>query len=719
MKSINLTLTALLLLFQIAVFSQTFPNDLTILNPKKQWQKQKGSIKAATLSVHPKGVYAECGLYLTFSDQGIPNPYFTDDSLEVVLQFKLPEGSIIHNSWLWIDDNIAEGIVMDRWTASQIYEGIVSRNNDPSILTTDPSVPNKYQIRIYPLLKGKTRKIKITYLVPMQRSKASYAAKIPADILLSSKTTCPKISVRVWPDGEWDGIASPNINGTPFVEISNNNDEVWEAELLPAAYSQTNIVEFPPVLQNGIYLNVVHDAGDDEGVYQLVVSPSLISPQLPRTRLVVAFDYQNQLNEPPLSTWLTSAKNYLKSTLSPTDSFNLVFASLFPHPYSDHWLPADDATIDQVFNDLSSSQNNYSQFVQVIGTALNFIKSSSGGYGELMVLSNTVPFTSVNTANSFVDDVIDFVGEDRITINGLTLLKTQAHNTGFLVNGVFYQSATYPLSLLSAQTGGLHATFSATAPTVEQLFQLGFSTIGPRISNFELYTTLENGICYSRYSVNSNQNQAFLLNQDYAQIGKFKGNGNFKFTMTGEVNDQIVSLTGVVNTANMVQGDTLNREAWAGLHVNALENQPYNSLIPPLVISTSISERVLSRYTAFLCLENPSTYCDECIDESLYGTDTKDLLSDSLVLVSPNPFSDQVSIHVSGIPANAGHTTLEIFDLNGRIVQVLNMQTNGDTAYTTWDGLQYNGQSAASGIYLAVVTNRLMQKAVKLVKVSP
>lgn len=47
------------------------------------------------------------------------------------------------------------------------------------------------------------------------------------------------------------------------------------------------------------------------------------------------------------------------------------------------------------------------------------------------------------------------------------------------------------------------------------------------------------------------------------------------------------------------------------------------------------------------------------------------------------------------MPSN---TTLEIFDLNGRIVQVLNMQTNGDTAYTTWDGLQYNGQSAASGI---------------------
>ncbi|MCC6283395.1 MAG: hypothetical protein IT262_22510 [Saprospiraceae bacterium] len=52
----------------------------------------------------------ECGLYLTFSARSVTFGTY-GDSLEVVLNFTLPEGSFMHDSWLWVgDDMINAGI---------------------------------------------------------------------------------------------------------------------------------------------------------------------------------------------------------------------------------------------------------------------------------------------------------------------------------------------------------------------------------------------------------------------------------------------------------------------------------------------------------------------------------------------------------------------------------------------------------------------------------
>jgi Ca-activated chloride channel family protein len=82
-----------------------------------------GTIEEATLSVSPKGLFMEYGLYLTFSAR-ITN-FNQNDSVEVVLDFELPQNAIVTDSWLWIGEDISKAIIMDRWSASSIYEDIV------------------------------------------------------------------------------------------------------------------------------------------------------------------------------------------------------------------------------------------------------------------------------------------------------------------------------------------------------------------------------------------------------------------------------------------------------------------------------------------------------------------------------------------------------------------------------------------------------------------
>ena len=145
---------------------------LNVRNPRS-WTSMQGTIEEAVISIKPKGIYMEIGLYLTFSARGWNHS--PNDSLEVEFYFDLPENSIVSDSWLWIDDEIIRGEIMDKWTASQIYENIVRRRRDPSILYK--RYGDSYELRIYPMLASESRKVKITYLVPTQWSATNVVAR--------------------------------------------------------------------------------------------------------------------------------------------------------------------------------------------------------------------------------------------------------------------------------------------------------------------------------------------------------------------------------------------------------------------------------------------------------------------------------------------------------------------------------------------------------------
>jgi hypothetical protein len=160
-------------------------------------------------------LYAECGLYLTFSERTLSNS-FTDDSLEIVLNFQLPEAAIVHDSWLWIDDEIAVARIMDRWTAGQIYEEIVGRRSDPSILFKNG--PTQYSLRIYPLKKGQTRRVKITYLMPMSWNHRNAILELPTAILGTSRFNVSELKIVVWSGEQWEDPTLAGISGYEFTE---------------------------------------------------------------------------------------------------------------------------------------------------------------------------------------------------------------------------------------------------------------------------------------------------------------------------------------------------------------------------------------------------------------------------------------------------------------------------------------------------------------------
>jgi hypothetical protein len=105
--------------------STTYGYDqLRIQHPQQTWRSGQGTIDEAIISIRPQGIYMEYGLYLTFSARDLN--FTAADSVEVQFFFDLPPEAIVHDLWLWVDDQIVRALILDRWTASSIYENIIN-----------------------------------------------------------------------------------------------------------------------------------------------------------------------------------------------------------------------------------------------------------------------------------------------------------------------------------------------------------------------------------------------------------------------------------------------------------------------------------------------------------------------------------------------------------------------------------------------------------------
>lgn len=74
-----------------------------------------------------------------------------------------------------------------------------------------------------------------------------------------------------------------------------------------------------------------------------------------------------------------------------------------------------------------------------------------------------------------------------------------------------------------------------------------------------------------------------------------------------------------------------------------------------------------------------------------------------ILLASPNPFSGSVFLQLSWQGASAGVLEAGIYDINGRLVRVLEPQVLSEgSASMQWDGMGQDGKEVSSGIYFAV-----------------
>lgn len=117
---------------------------------------------------------------------GSPPPN-NPNTLEITGNFYLPKQAVLTGVLIWDGDNILKGKLKSKTEARSQYEEVVDRNTSPPPRPRDPIIIEKandargwnnvsqefaymgyYRFNIYPVSWGKTRKIRIRYLCPIQ-----------------------------------------------------------------------------------------------------------------------------------------------------------------------------------------------------------------------------------------------------------------------------------------------------------------------------------------------------------------------------------------------------------------------------------------------------------------------------------------------------------------------------------------------------------------------
>lgn len=700
MKTILLT-TALILLGTIG-YSQY----LTIEDPQ-DWRRGQGTIEETKITYEPKGLFTEVNWEITFSAKGLEE--FTEkDTVEVVYYFKLPEGAVVTDSWLWFNDSILTALIIDRWSANQVYENIVNRRKDPSILYKNWG--NDYELRIFPMAAKESRKVRLTFLIPTNWTEKKVESYFPAENLMVSKYPSKNVDVYANLTSEWK---NPVISGAGniILDAENGEDFTHHIKIDFKQLSRNQKFEVSSPMKDGIYLNFYENG--DEKFYQLALFPGEgMDIQKPQ-RVLFLVDYQSDNTSISQKELLGTLKSELPDLLNEKDSFNILFYDLELQKMAGDWVSGDSTMIVQAIDGLGDDPFvSYGNLPSLLASGVELAQANSET--KIILLANSNKLDNVEAANQLIDDLLELMNPViPIYIGDFQNMNFQydwINNTTYTGNEYFYRN-------LAKLTGGdyIHLFNNGTfSQSINEIYQLATNINGL----IDIHTSLDNGFCYGRYIL-SNENLNILSNI-YLETGRFSGDFPFEVEVSGLYSEEIFTKDYSVAKDEAIQSDSLTEIFWYGNEIMKLENtNDYYSVIND-IIDMSIDKRILSNYTAFLCLEpGMMGELDEVDEKDVITGEWRQTTDDIAISVEtiktqtfnvsvyPNPFTDKINIEVS-VPENVSieNCQMEIYDLFGKRIKVFNPeQFNGNSEIkVVWDATDIAGSNVPKGTYIFICT---------------
>jgi hypothetical protein len=668
------------------IFYTLAQNSLSVSDPRTWSKYGRGKIEESTISVTPKGIYSEVNMYFTFSSNATS---FTsvNDTLEVVFNFSLPAGSLVTDSWLWVDTAIVRADIVDRWTATAIYEGIVKRRKDPSLLVKNG---NNYELRIFPMAGNQNRKVKMTFLLLNQwNPDGTFELSLPLSMLKAGLNSyCYyyyDCSSNVFPEScklivRENEIAKVGYAGTKNNEytLGSYSDKIGEYKSVPISpndfVNDFKLSFHSTKLKNGIFLNTF-PVNAEEGYYQMLILPGKALDLPIKRKTVFLIDYDQIKTSLSSASIYNGLKSFILKNYTPKDSFALFVAGLNITGTGPDWIKGDSTSITNVFQNLGQNPiKDYSNLTPLLSKGSEFIQQK--GAGDIMIVSASEHgFSPANSTTLINEYVASLKTGTRVFIVDLTRNYTTYSNS----NGVAYFGDGYFYSSIARLTNGVYYScndypLGSNQETVfNEMLNKAVDSHSGAITSFDLSTSLLNGFCSGRFSIGQDV-QSTSLNAPIIQVGKYFGTQPFITQLSGIFNGKAFSKRYSVEENELSQPDSITKTIWSGRYLLSRESQPQINPVISDIIDVSLKNRVLSNYTAFLALE-PSMngkVCSTCYDESESPTaiGEEQLALDSVgVIVFPSPVTKEARILINDYLANESNSSLKLFNTQGEIVK--------------------------------------------------
>lgn len=686
--------------------------NFSVINPQNNFNSGKqGIITSPEITVTPKGVYAQVEMTFTLNP---PSVYQPTDSLEAVLTFDLPAGSFMHGSWLWLNETvIIKAAMVEKNRAIAIYEGIVKRRRDPSLLYK--TGPNSYKLHVYPMAITYPRKVKLVYSTPMKWQNNKASVELPMKIFTASQLL-PDVVVKVNGDGYY---TTPSFADNDYSKVFVGRTGGTDALIIRGGtYSTTNYTLQYNIGDAGIQL-FTYPLNANEGIYQLVVPPASIGINKP-INTVFVLDHASVVNS---INSLEQVKQHLKTSLltnySDKDSFNVFFErngriiKVF-----ESWRAIDKATVDVLMDSLKAGvAGTPAQYENLIKSALHFC-SGKGDEGEVVLVSNNMSYTNnQQTVDAMFANVKNHLGgtwKNKVHVLNYSSYKANIGGAAHNANDIWYTKLTL------ATGGALYKFNTYTSAYINGVYTVVYdlnvanvlSTIadnsGLSTVSYKVDIDVPGGFTYATYSLNAVSR--LNLSKHYIETGKYSGN----MATGAEINIQAVSgphsvnLNTPINTVSY--GDPVFAPAWTYHYMKELIEDNNTALVQE-IIDSSINNRVLCEYTAFLALENGDTINTNINDNPKATFIGKLLQSKENMSVKcfPNPFSNELRIEFAD-----GMRFIEIYDMMGR--KILSEKIDSNKKLYVWNGKDAQGNALPSGMYMIVASTADERFTVKVMK---
>ena len=683
---------------------------LTAQDPRG-WQSGHGTIEAAVLELTPVGMFAQADLYLTFSARDLG--FGPNDSLEIHYDFDLPTGSIVNDLWLWINDTlISKAIILDRWTASTIYENIVRRRRDPALLVEQwwsyNTESQHYELKIYPLRGQGQRKVKMSFMLPVEWGVGAVSVSLPVHMLRATKNAVGSFPLFFHSQGNW---LSPAIAEMPSLVFTPNQNTscgpACRCDIPGTLYQDSDsrvTLQFRPRIRTDVFLS--RYGQQESGIFQLVLTPYKILSEGEARKVVFLFDYDSAKTSFTPDALLSGLKSHLSAEYSQADSFNLYFTHGSIVAAGNHWYGGDSADVAQAFGNAGPMPIwNATDLSNLLSEGIQFIVDH-GGVGSLCLISASDKLGDYTVANPIIQELTGMLPAG-VPIFVVDVLN---RNWNYYYNGEYFIGNEYFFQNLAKKTGG--AAWSVReVPYATMLSQASGEALG-RIEAFDMHTRLADGFCYGRFN-SWNAAGSLPAAAPLSQVGKYLGTFPFVVEMAGIYRGVPVQKTVMIQESEVTECDTLAEEVWAGRFIQSLESGDGSNATTTEIVQASLEARVLSRYTAFLALEPNDSVVTTPTQEQppVVGSAEKAeevVPEQGLVEAYPNPFNAQTTIRVrlpKGVAAL--DVTLRIFNPLGQVVRTFPVDAlSGQQPYVlSWDGRDDAGQTVASGVYFFVLTS--------------
>jgi hypothetical protein len=157
-------------------------------------------------------------------------------------------------------------------------------------------------------------------------------------------------------------------------------------------------------------------------------------------------------------------------------------------------------------------------------------------------------------------------------------------------------------------------------------------------------------------------------------------------------------------------GTNIDVKSWNHRYIEEL-SQLNSSVFTKEIIDSSINNRVLCNFTAFLALETGDTINTNKNDNpslTEIGNIPNNTTTD-VVKCYPNPFSESLTISFA-----TEAESIEIYDITGR--KVFHALPNKNDRSFIWNGIDNNGNALTTGIYIITIKTATDRISIKVNK---